>query len=224
MCASRPGICWTQVVDRCRQYSHILRIGRRVGTLQEYLSIPVTNLAFPGESSRSFYTGDRWNDLISKSAKGNLVIIEMGHNDEGDPTNLRNFKADHNSLPGVDMTQTVQATIRGKTETVHTCGYYLRSMIEDAKNHSLIALMTPSNKWQEHKFQTEWPYANWAEQMAKEYGAEWIPQTKYSVARYQKCQSLRSGLTLPMVYITARKALSVSFHLYNELRISYFVL
>lgn len=51
-----------------------------------YLSIPVLNLAVNGRSSRSFIAEGKWQALLDKTVAGDFVLIEMGHNDDSDPT------------------------------------------------------------------------------------------------------------------------------------------
>lgn len=45
-------------------------------------SIIVENHAKNGRSTKSFIDQGRWNDVISKVSKGDIVVIEFGHNDE----------------------------------------------------------------------------------------------------------------------------------------------
>lgn len=51
-----------------------------------YLSIPVLNLAVNGRSTRSFIAEGKWQALLDKTIAGDIVLIEMGHNDDSDPT------------------------------------------------------------------------------------------------------------------------------------------
>lgn len=54
--------------------------------IPSYLSIPVDNLAVGGRSTRSFIDEGRWTALLNKTVAGDFVLIEMGHNDNVDPT------------------------------------------------------------------------------------------------------------------------------------------
>lgn len=54
--------------------------------IPNYLSIPVLNLAVNGRSSRSFISEGKWQALLDKTMAGDFVLIEMGHNDDSDPT------------------------------------------------------------------------------------------------------------------------------------------
>jgi rhamnogalacturonan acetylesterase len=51
-----------------------------------YLTTPVVNLAKNGRSSRSFIAEGLWQKLLDQTSAGDFVLIEMGHNDESDPT------------------------------------------------------------------------------------------------------------------------------------------
>ncbi len=45
------------------------------------MTVPVINLAKNGRSSRSFIREGLWMELLAKSAPGDFVVLEMGHND-----------------------------------------------------------------------------------------------------------------------------------------------
>ncbi|KAI5918965.1 rhamnogalacturonan acetylesterase [Camillea tinctor] len=151
----------------------------------EYLSIPVTNLARNGRSTRSFINEGLWDALLNATAAGDFVVIEMGHNDDGDPETDAKDRA---TLPGAGEDTVVVTTAAGNEETVHTFGWYLREMIADVQAIDAIPIisgMVNRNDWDDGMLQSDWPFASYAEQVAEEEGVEWVDHTAYSVAEFQ---------------------------------------
>ncbi|CZR32737.1 uncharacterized protein FPRO_01962 [Fusarium proliferatum ET1] len=151
--------------------------------IQDYTALTVSNLAKNGRSTRSFINEGLWSDLLSKTATGDFVVIEMGHNDDGDPTT-----SDRATLPGTGEETVTVTTTTGSKEVVHTFGWYLRKMIADVKAKGatpVISGMVNRNYWTGNTLQSKWPFADYAEAVAKAAGVEYINHTKYSVALFQ---------------------------------------
>ncbi|KAF5254516.1 hypothetical protein FANTH_774 [Fusarium anthophilum] len=151
--------------------------------IQDYTTLTVSNLAKNGRSTRSFINEGLWSDLLSKTASGDFVIIEMGHNDDGDPTT-----SDRATLPGTGEETVTVTTTTGSKEVVHTFGWYLRKMVADVKAKGatpVISGMVNRNYWTGNTLQSKWPFADYAEAVAKAAGVEYINHTKYSVALFQ---------------------------------------
>ncbi|KAI1637417.1 rhamnogalacturonan acetylesterase [Biscogniauxia mediterranea] len=151
----------------------------------EYLSIHVKNHARNGRSTRSFINEGLWDRLLNVTDVGDFVVIEMGHNDDGDPETDTKDRA---TLPGVGEDTVIVTTASGDEETVHTFGWYLREMIADVQAigaHPIISGMVNRNNWDNGKLQSKWAFTDYAEQVAKEEGVEWVDHTAYSVAEFQ---------------------------------------
>ncbi|KAF4438658.1 Rhamnogalacturonan acetylesterase [Fusarium acutatum] len=151
--------------------------------IQDYITLTVSNLAKNGRSTRSFIDEGLWSDLLSKTASGDFVVIEMGHNDDGDPTT-----SDRATLPGTGEETVTVTTTTGSKEVVHTFGWYLRKMIADVKAKGatpIISGMVNRNYWTGNTLQSKWPFADYAEAVAKAAGVEYINHTNYSVALFQ---------------------------------------
>ena len=91
--------------------------------------ISVENHALGGTSSRTFYNR-LWPDVVKGIRKGDWVVIELGHNDNG-PYDSGRARA---SIPGIgrdSLHVTIQET--GVEETVYTYGEYMRRFIRDVK-------------------------------------------------------------------------------------------
>jgi rhamnogalacturonan acetylesterase len=95
--------------------------------------INVANRAHAGRSSRSYMVEGSWDKVLAEIKPGDYVMLQWGHNDGGD---LGGAKP-RGSLHGLgDETQDVPQTVgvmAGKTETVHTYGWYNRKYIDDIK-------------------------------------------------------------------------------------------
>jgi len=92
--------------------------------------VSVENHALGGRSSRTFITEGLWDKVMKSVEKGDYVIIQFGHNDAGS-YNIGRARA---SIPGnSDRDTTVVMELTGKTETVHTFGWYMRKYAQDVK-------------------------------------------------------------------------------------------
>jgi rhamnogalacturonan acetylesterase len=164
----------------------------------EYLTIQVINLAKAGASTRSFISQGNWKELLDRTTPGDYVLIEMGHNDEGDPTKSDKY-SERGTLPGLGDDSKTVATRKGQ-EKVYTFGHYLRQMIADVKSKQAIPVlsgMVPRNYWKGEVLQKEWPFATYTQQQAKKSGVEYIDHTKYSVRQFQTMGSKNSKKYYP---------------------------
>ncbi|PQE15237.1 rhamnogalacturonan acetylesterase protein [Rutstroemia sp. NJR-2017a WRK4] len=153
--------------------------------IHNYLSIGVSNLARNGRSTRSFINEGRWASLLNSTNAGDYVIIEMGHNDDGDPTT---DTADRATLPGIGNDSVVVTTSTGASETVYSFGWYLRKMIADVKAKDatpILSGMVPRNYWTGNTLQSTWPFAVYAQEVAAQTSVAYVDHTKYAVNRWQ---------------------------------------
>jgi len=112
--------------------------------------INVANRAHAGRSSRSYMVEGAWDKVLAEIKPGDYVMLQWGHNDGGD---LGGAKP-RGSLHGLgEETQDVPQTtgvLAGKTETIHTYGWYNRKYIADtiAKGATPMMLsLTEQNIW-----------------------------------------------------------------------------
>ena len=92
--------------------------------------LTVENHALGGTSSRTFYR-KLWPDVKKGIRKGDYVIIELGHNDNG-PFDSGRARA---SIRGISPTDSLCVTIKetGEKETVYSYGEYLRRFVRECK-------------------------------------------------------------------------------------------
>lgn len=90
----------------------------------------VENHALGGRSSRTFITEGLWDKVLDAVQPGDFVIMSFGHNDSGS-FNIGRARA---SIKGNgDNDTTVVMELTGKTETVHSFGWYMRKYAQDTK-------------------------------------------------------------------------------------------
>ncbi len=112
--------------------------------------INVANRAHAGRSSRSYIVEGSWDKTLAEIKAGDYVMLQWGHNDGGD---LGGAKP-RGSLHGLgEETQEVPQTVgvmAGKTETLHTYGWYNRKYIADIEAKGATPMMlslTEQNIW-----------------------------------------------------------------------------
>lgn len=140
----------------------MLRWGYYIG---DYLSITVSNQARNGRSTRSFINEGLWSTLLSDVIEGDFVLIEMGHNDDGDPSTDTDDRA---TLPGIDNDTVTVTTSTGESEEVYSFGWYLRTMIGDVRalgGIPLLSGMVNRNYWDGETLQSDWPFATYAQEV-----------------------------------------------------------
>ncbi|KAH6949728.1 SGNH hydrolase-type esterase domain-containing protein, partial [Ilyonectria sp. MPI-CAGE-AT-0026] len=140
------------------------------------------------------------SSLLASTASGNYVLIEMGHNEDRDPTAAGTLAADRATLPGIGEDTKVVTTTSGANETVHTFGWYLRKMIADVRAKGatpIISGMVNRNYWNGDTLQDDWSFADYAEQVATAAGVEYIDYTKYSVALFQSLSPMEAKTYYP---------------------------
>jgi len=161
----------------------------------DYLSIGVSNQARNGRSTRSFINEGLWSTLLSTVVSGDFVVIEMGHNDDGDPTT-----SDRATLSGIANNSVAVTTTTGANETVHSFGWYLRKMIVDIRAKNAVPIlsgMVNRNYWTGEVLQSSWAFADYAQAVAVQTGVEYLDHTKYSVKRWQSLGSVVAKTYFP---------------------------
>jgi lysophospholipase L1-like esterase len=150
--------------------------------------ITVENHALGGTSSRTFYNR-LWPDVLKGIRKGDWVVIELGHNDNG-PYDSGRARA---SIPGIGK-DSLHVTIKetGVEETVYTYGEYMRRFIKDVKSrgaHPILMSLTPRNAWDDADStvitRVNKTYGLWAKQVAKKEGIPFIDLNEISARKFE---------------------------------------
>lgn len=146
--------------------------------------INVENRARGGRSSRTYLTEGLWDKVRVQIKPGDFVLMQFGHNDGGSPV-----RSDRASLKGNgDETQNIADGKTGKTETVHTYGWYLRQYIAGARARgatSIVLSPVPRNIWNGGKVARNGnDYGKWASEAARAGGAAFVDLNAIVADRY----------------------------------------
>lgn len=157
--------------------------------------INVANRAIAGRSARSYIDEGHWAKTLAEMKPGDYLLLQMGHNDGGD---LGGAKP-RGDLKGIgdEMKDVPQTTgpFAGQTETIHTYGWYLRKMIDDAKAkgvHPILMTLTDRNIWtagpdgKEH-IERDMGYNGWIHEVAEQ---EHIPVLELGTVEADKLEAL----------------------------------
>lgn len=149
--------------------------------------INVVNRAFGGTSSRTFYNGFFWKDLLPRIREGDFVILQFGANDNGGAKGK-------GALGGI-----CDETTMNHGETVHTFGWYLKQFVAEARAQGgtpIICSLTPRKGWSADGKQFNrdtGKHAAWAAQVAKETHAPFIPLYDIIATQYEKLGAEKVG-------------------------------
>lgn len=143
--------------------------GDFIGQFLDSDKINMENHALGGTSSRSFHTRGLWEVVYNKLKKGDYVLIQFGHNDNG-PIN-DSIRA-RGSIKGIgDQTEEIDNMLTKKHEIVHTYGWYICKMVQQAKEKGAIPILCspiPRNDWKENKvIRNNQSYGLWSRQIAE---------------------------------------------------------
>ncbi|HVS51868.1 MAG TPA: rhamnogalacturonan acetylesterase [Opitutaceae bacterium] len=127
--------------------------------------VNVVNRALGGTSARSFYNAN-WKRMVDLIKPGDVVILQFGTNDGGDPTRSVG------EIKGIgDETREIKNRA-GEPETVHTFGWYLRQFIAEARAKGatpIVCSLIPRKSWDDagHIRRARDSFAGWAGEVAK---------------------------------------------------------
>jgi rhamnogalacturonan acetylesterase len=161
--------------------------GSFMGTHFDTLKLDIQNHAIGGRSSRTFINEGRWDAILKTLKKGDFVMVQFGHND-GSPVN-DTLRA-RGTLPGIgnDSVQ-ISNLITRKNETVYSYGHYMRKFVNEAKAKGATAIIcspVPRNNFQQDRTINKDRYAAWANDVATETGAYFIPLNDLIIEAYEK--------------------------------------
>jgi lysophospholipase L1-like esterase len=166
--------------------------------LQEFFDpakLQVVNAARGGRSSRTFITEGHWEKMLAEVRRGDLVIIQFGHNDAGalnqePPGSTRPLRA-RGTIPGIgNESEEIDNVVTGKHETVYSFGWYLRKMIADTRARGatpILMTLTRTNSWNEGR--VECPsdtYRRWDWLIAQHEKVTFVDLSRITADRYQR--------------------------------------
>lgn len=148
--------------------------------------ITVENHALGGLSCRTFYR-DWWPDVIKGVQKGDYVIIQLGHNDNG-PVDSGRARS---SIHGIGKeTATMDRGEQG-VETIYTYGEYLRKFIDETRAkgaYPILFTLTPRNQWDSEDLvrrKTD-NFTSWIKAIAAEKNVPCVDLENISATKFEK--------------------------------------
>lgn len=150
--------------------------------------INIVNRAVGGLSSRTFITQGHWDRALNMMNPGDIVLIQFGHNDAGA---LNDDSRARGTIKGIGYESVnIDNQLTGKSEVVHSYGWYLRKMIGDAKARGInpiICTPVPRKVWmsdnQRIKRATN-SYPQWAVMVARQAGVPLIDLHELVAGQY----------------------------------------
>jgi rhamnogalacturonan acetylesterase len=147
----------------------------------------VQNHAIGGRSSRTFITEGRWERITSKLKKGDIVIMQFGHNDGGPLDDTARARGSIRGI-GTDSAR-IYNPIRKMNETVYSFGAYMRRYIRETKAAGAIPIVCspiPRNDWKNGKVvRSPQSYGGWAKSVAEAEGVAFIDLNDIIATRYE---------------------------------------
>ncbi len=150
--------------------------GEEIGKLLDPAKIQLMNRAIGGRSSRTFLKEGRWEKMLGEMKKGDIVLVQFGHNDMGPVDAEGKFRGSLRSIG--NETEEVKMP-DGSTETVHSYGWYLRYIARTGKAKGVTVVLcspVPHKKFDSAgKFVQDWPtLRGWVKSCAASEGVEFI--------------------------------------------------
>jgi len=150
--------------------------------------VNVLNRARAGRSSRTFITQGLWDNVLSEMKRGDIVLIQFGHNDAGA---INDASRARGSLPGTgEESEEIDNLLTKEHEIVHTYGWYMRKMIGDTKAKGAIPIvlsLTVRNIWKDgHVERGSGKFGQWAYEVARSQNVQFIDVTKLIADKYEQ--------------------------------------
>jgi lysophospholipase L1-like esterase len=161
--------------------------------------VNVVNRARGGRSSRTFITEGLWDRVMADAKKGDIVLIQFGHNDAGAVNDMSRARG---SLPGLgEETQEIDNLLTKKHEVVHTFGSYMRKMIADTKAKGatpMVLSLTVRNVWKNGKVERgSGRYSRWSAEIAKGAQVQFIDVTDLVADKFDEMGPEKVGALYP---------------------------
>jgi lysophospholipase L1-like esterase len=141
--------------------------GDYLGTHLDLSTINLVNRAVGGTGARTFITIGHWANTLTRLRPGDVVMIQFGHNDNGERGALRGA--------GTATEERVNEQTKER-ETVETFGAYLRRYVADVRARGatpILCTLVPRNIWRDGRIaRGAETHADWTRAVA---AAERVP-------------------------------------------------
>lgn len=159
--------------------------------------VNIANRARAGRSSRTFIHEGAWDAVLAQVKKGDFVLIQMGHNDGGDPDGAK----PRGTLKGIGEEQKEVTLQDGSNEVVHTFGWYLRKYIADtrAKGATPVLLsLTVRNIWTDGRIERDMGYDGFIQQVAAAEHVAYVDMATIEADKLEKIGQEKTKLLFPI--------------------------
>lgn len=161
--------------------------------------IELENRALGGRSSRTYLTEGLWERSLERLRPGDFVLMQFGHNDGGQMFDSDRPRASIKGNGDETVDGVVQST--GKSETVHSFGWYLRKYVTDAQAKGatpIVLSLIPRDRWEGDEgdrrvIRANEGYGLWAKQAAEASGAHFIDLNEIVSLRYEELGEYKVG-------------------------------
>lgn len=151
--------------------------------------ITVENHALGGMSSRTFYNV-LWKDVLEGVRKGDWVIIELGHNDNG-PFDSGRARATIKGIGDEVLPVVIKET--GVRDTVYSYGEYMRRYVREVKAkgaHPILFSLTPRMAWDDKDStkvtRVDKTFGLWAKQVAEAEGVPFVDLNDITAKKFER--------------------------------------
>jgi rhamnogalacturonan acetylesterase len=164
--------------------------------------INVANRAIAGRSSRTYSEEGHWKDVLAEMKSGDYVLLQMGHNDGGA---LDGPKA-RGSLKGLGEETKGVTLPDGRTDTVHTYGWYMRKFIADTRAKGALPILltlTIRNIWSDGQdgkqhIERDMGYNELLRQLADDQRIPLIDMASIEADRLEKLGPAKTAVLFPI--------------------------
>ena len=146
----------------------------QAATVFDTTRVTLVNAGRAGRSTRTFIKEGLWERVYNSLQPGDFVTIQFGHNDICPITDNKG----RGVIPGTQDTLHVYHMDNGDYEVVYSFGWYLRKMIDDAREKGatpILVSLTPRNEWPGGKVERrDNTYGRWYREVVEATGVEFI--------------------------------------------------
>lgn len=138
--------------------------GSELAAFFDLEKINVVNRAIGGRSTRTFLTDGRWEKILADLKPGDFVLVQFGHNDDGDYREAKAKGRPSIHGEGDETAEAIKADLK-TMETIHTFGWYLRKYGSEAKTRGATVILlskVPHKDWRDGKIVRERDQATFA--------------------------------------------------------------
>lgn len=157
--------------------------------------IRVINRAIGGRSTRTFLREGRWTAILNELKRGDVVLVQFGHNDASpineDPPIKPTTRSRGVIRDNSDASVEIVNILTGELETVRSYGWYLRQIATSAIERGAMPIICspiPRNQWTAagNVIRTTDSWSRWAKDAATQAGASFIDLNEIIARHYEQ--------------------------------------